>query len=373
MPNPERVTDSKTRLGSKVGLVIGGLLMGLILSEGVARVIAPNQAADLLFNASDASPMNLYVIDKDTRVTTAPNLNTSIESLDYTVSIQTNELGLRGPQLSDIPSNKEHWIAVGDSFTMSVQVDQADTFSGQLSNISGTQIWNAGVDGYSTWQALIRVKQISAHLPIKRVLLTFFTGNDFQDNERFLAMQRSPLPGPAGSPIPRPKIPSSEIWLMQHSYIYAHYRIWKKVQQLGSPQDFSKGNWQDELRLFTLDGDKRRGQLRNQSKRALQALRDYTRQNNMELMVAVAPPAFVIHPERLDATFDLVDLDPKRADVDAPQQLALDILRELKISSCDLTPALREASQPYLTFDGHWTLEGHTVVANTIASCWGLQ
>ena len=159
------------------------------------------------------------------------------------------------------------------------------------------------MDGYSTWQATLRVQQVKEQLPIKRVLLTFFTGNDLQDNERFLAMQRSPLPGPAGAAIPRPEIPSSEIWLMQHSYIYAHYRIWKKMKQLGSPTDFSKGNWQDELRLFTLDGEKRRGQLRGQTKRALQQLRDYTRQNNMDLMVAVAPPAFVIHPERLTATF----------------------------------------------------------------------
>ena len=368
-PNKERTTS----VGAKIGLLMGGLLMGLVLAEGGARIIAPNQAADLLFNASDASPMNLYVIDKETRVTTAPNLNASIESLDYTVQIQTNELGLRGPNLSDISNDTTHWIAVGDSFTMSVQVDQETTFSGLLSRKSGAQLWNAGVDGYSTWQATLRVQQIKEHLPIKRVLLTFFTGNDFQDNERFLAMQRSPLPGPAGSPIPRPEIPSSEIWLMQHSYIYAHYRIWNKVQQLGSPTDFSKGNWQDELRLFTLDGEKRRGQLRGQTKRALQQLRDYTRQNNMELMVAIAPPAFVIHPERLEATFELVDLDPKRADVDAPQQLAVDILKELRIPYCDLSPALRGATQPYLTFDGHWTLEGHTVVADTVASCWGIQ
>ena len=352
---------------------MGGLLAGLILAEGSARIIAPNQAADLLFNASDAPPMNLYVIDTETRVTTAPNLDTSIESLDYTVQIQTNEIGLRGPKLSDVSSDTPHWIAVGDSFTMSVQVEQNDTFSGQLSTRTGAQIWNAGVDGYSTWQATLRVQQIKEHLPIKRVLLTFFTGNDFQDNERFLAMQRSPLPGPAGSPIPRPEIPSSEIWLMQHSYIYAHYRIWSKVKQLGSPNDFSKGNWQDELRLFTLDGEKRRSQLRGQTKRALQQLRDYTRQNNLDLMVAVAPPAFVIHPERLNATFELVDLDPNRADVDAPQQLALGLLKELRIPYCDLSPALRQATQPYLTFDGHWTLEGHKVVADAVASCWGIQ
>ncbi len=371
MQNPDAPQKKSSWLG-KIGLVIGGLCAGILLAEGTARIIAPNQAADLLFNASDASPMNLYVIDEQTRVTTAPNLNTSIESLDYTVDIQTNTLGLRGPSVDTIAQNVEHWIAVGDSFTMSVQVQQADTFSGVLSHRSGAHIWNAGVDGYSTWQALLRVQQIQEHIPIKRVLLTFFTGNDFQDNERFLAMQRSPLPGPAGSPIPRPQIPSHEIWLMQHSYIYAHYRIWNKVQQLGSPQDFSKGNWQDELRLFTQDGEKRRQQLRGQSKRALQQLRDYTRQQNIDLMVAVAPPAFVIHPERLQATFELVDLDPNHADVHAPQKMALELLGELRIPSCDLTPALEQAVAPYFIFDGHWTREGHTVVSNAIAKCWGL-
>lgn len=366
MPNP------KSSWMGKVGLLVGGLSVGLVSAEGLARIIAPNQAADLLFNASDTSPMNLYVIDKETRVTTAPNLSTSIQSLDYTVDIRTNALGLRGPAVEDIPKDTPHWIALGDSFTMSVQVNESDTFAGQLSTQNGVQVWNAGVDGYSTWQSLIRLKQIREHLPIQRVLLTFFTGNDFQDNERFLAMQRSPLPGQEGSPIPRPTIPASEIWLMQHSYIYAHYRIWNKMQQLGSPNDFSKGNWQDELRLFTTTGQKRQQQLRTHSKRALQELRDYTRKQNIDLMVAVAPPAFVIHPERLEATFELVDLDPSTADVHAPQQMALQLLKELRISHCDLTPALQEATHPYFIFDGHWTTEGHTVVANAIQQCWGL-
>ena len=92
----------------------------------------------------------------------------------------------------------------------------------------------------------------------------------------------------------------------------------------------------------------------------------------MELMVAVAPPAFVIHPERLDATFTLVDLDPAKADVSAPQLEVLDILEDLKIASCDLTPSLLEVPSPYFTFDGHWTTDGHAAVSQAIASCWNL-
>ena len=164
-------------------------------------------------------------------------------------------------------------------------------------------------------------------------------------------MQRSPLPGQEGNPIPRPTIPTSEIWLMQHSYIYAHYRIWNKIQQLGSPNDFSKGNWQDELRLFTTTGQKRQQQLRTHSKRALQELRDYTRQQNIELMVAVAPPAFVIHPERLEATFKLVDQGkPRRClrtTANGPQ-----LTREYAFPMID--PCTAEGYVPAL-FDGHLT------------------
>ena len=79
---------SKTRsLFGKLGLLLGGTLLGILAAEGIARTIAPHQSADLLFNSSDASPMNLYVIDKQTRLRPNANLDTTIQSLDYTVKL----------------------------------------------------------------------------------------------------------------------------------------------------------------------------------------------------------------------------------------------------------------------------------------------
>ena len=158
---------------------------------------------------------------------------------------------------------------------------------------------------------------------------------------------------------------------MQHSYIYAHYRIWNKVQQWEVPTTFQKGIGKmnsDFLHWMERNVEVSCAIKVNEPCSSGETILDKT---TCKLMVAIAP-AFVIHPERLDATFELVDLDPNRADVDAPQQLVVDILTELKIPHCDLSPALRKANQPYLTFDGHWTLEGHTVVADAIANCWGI-
>ena len=119
-------------------------------------------------------------------------------------------------------------------------------------------------------------------------------------------------------------------------------------------------------------GKGRLQQLQQQSKRALQELQERTSGRNISLMVAIAPPAFVVDQSRLAPTFSLVDLDVEQALVDAPQQSALRLLQQLNIPACDLTSALRTAEQQeptYLTFDGHWTEHGHRTVAKQLSKC----
>lgn len=359
---------SKLRsLVGKLGLLLGGSVGGILLAESIARMIAPHQSADLLFNSSDASPMDLYVIDKETRVRPNADLQTTIQSLDYTVELRTNSLGLRGPSIASVQN--EQWIALGDSFTMSVQVNEEDSFAGLIGSKYQTHVWNGGVDGFSTWQATLRLQQMAETLPIKRAILTFFTGNDFQDNERFPAMARMRLPGAEGSPIPRPVVGSGELFLLQNSFIYAHYRIWNKQQQIQSGKDMSRGNWADELQIFSTSGQKRLIKLSQGTTRALREFQRTCQQLNIQPMVAIAPPAFVIDIDRAKPTFELVGLDSRNLALDAPQQKVKDILKQLRLPYCDLSSALREGSSPYLVFDGHWSKEGHQIVAETISNC----
>ncbi len=351
----------------RLGLLLGGTFIGILAAEGLARTIAPHQSADLLFNSSDASPMNLYVIDKETRVRPNANLDTTIESLDYTVRLRTNSLGLRGPKIATVSS--EQWVALGDSFTMSVQVNEEDTFAGILGNQKGVHVWNGGVDGFSTWQATMRLKQITKELPIKRAILTFFTGNDFQDNERFPASARMRLPGEDGSPIPRPYVGAGELFFLRHSFLYAHYRIWNKQRQVQSGKDMSRGNWADELQIFSPAGEKRLERLERGTSYALQDFKKTCQQLKIEPMVAIAPPAFVIDQARAKPTFDLVGLDSTNLKLNAPQEKIKQILEKLRIPYCDLSAALQAGDSPYLVFDGHWSKEGHQIVASTLSQC----
>ncbi len=354
----------------RLGLLVGGLVFGAVLAEGLARMVAPASNADLLFNSPDASPEGLYVMDPEVLMVPSPGFSATVRSLGYHVPLAINRHGVRGSE-----DRTGGWLAVGDSFTLSVQVSESDTFSERLAGALGSPVHNAGVDGYSTWQALGRYRQLDSALGVSTVLLTFFLGNDFQDNDRFPHVLRQSTQLVAGAPIPREHLPVHEAALLRYSYLFAHWRIWQRQRDLRGGADPQRQGWRDELSIFSAEGRGRLGQLQRGTEQALKALREEVRQRGDRLLVAVAPPAFQVVPDRLEATFSVVGLDPSQADLDAPAQAVEGILQRLDIPRCDLVAPLRAAAATgealYFTFDGHWTPAGHAVVADALVECSG--
>jgi hypothetical protein len=356
---------------ARIGLVLGGCLIGLFIAEGLARLVAPAGHADLLFNSPDSSPQGLYVNDPELLLVPNAGFTATVQSLDYDVSLQINSMGLRGPELDPSAS---HWLALGDSFTIAVQVSEEDSFSGQLSAATGSTFLNAGVDGYSTWQALLRYQNlVEQGVDLDGVLLTFFLGNDFHDNDRFEVMARQASQLEAGRPIPRAPLPWLQRILMRHSVLYAHLRVWMKAQNLKAGRDPDRDRWRQELSIFSSEGNPQLNHLSTKTTQALQALKKATDANGDALLIALAPPAFVVDDSRLQPTFEIVGLEPATASIYAPGQRALNLMSELGITTCDLTEALRQAQEEgedlYFAYDGHWTPAGHRVVSETVQAC----
>ena len=350
-------------------LLVAGLLVGIVAAEGLSRVVRPDASADLLFNSPETSPRGLYVVDHAVMLTPRPGFTGEVRSPGYHVSLRINALGLRGPEPAEVPAGQPQWLAVGDSFTMSVQVAEADTFAARLGASAGATVWNAGVDGDSTWQAAVRYARADAQLPISQVILTFFLGNDLQDNERFFHVIQGARSLPEGADIPRPATAPTTAWLLKHSHLYAHARVWARRAALARGGDPDRERWRQELVLFSREGQRELQRLLPRTREALQRLQQDARQRGDRLLVAVAPPAFVVEPERAAATFAVVGLDAAQMDLDAPERAVLGLLSELGIPACPLTPALRDTPDAYFVYDGHWTPAGHATVASTLQKC----
>jgi hypothetical protein len=361
---------SRAVLG-RVALVLGGLVVGLLVAEGLARVVRPAGHADLLFDSPDASPEGLYVIDPALVLVPRPGFTGTIRSQGYRVPLTIDPRGLRAPATERTAASP--WIAAGDSFTLSVQVPIQATFAERVGAATGRTVYNAGVDGYSTWQASRRAAALDAETGAAGVLLTFFLGNDLQDNDRFEHVQRTVAGRPAGAPIPRAPVSAIQRGLLRWSAIYAHLRVWRRARALRSGADPARKRWQDELAIFSSDGRAALHRLMPRTEAALREARDAARGRGDTLVVAVAPPAFVVHEERLASTFEVVGLDPATATPNAPGEAVRATLDRLGIRACDLTPDLRAAAGSgdalYFTYDGHWTARGHAVVADTLTRC----
>ena len=362
--SPRRSTSWLARLA----LVGCGLLLGLVAAEGAARLMEPDGAAELLFPSTDNTPEGLYVNSRRHVAVAQPGFTGTTGA---GVSVRVNAQGLRGPELAD-RSEAQRWLVLGDSFVMALQVPESETFMERLSARTGVGFLNAGVDGYSTFQATTRMADLVRPTGAAGVVVVFFLGNDLSDNEHHRQMLHEAARLPDGVPIIQPTPPLAHRMLGGWSRVYGHYSVWARRQAIHAGHDPQSHRWRGELAHFHRSGAKDLQRSLSTTARAITELRDTARRLGVPLMVAVAPPAFAVHTERAAPTLSLVGLDPDGADLQAPDRAILQLLSRSGIASCDLGAPLRAAAESeavYLTFDGHWNAAGHRVVADALADC----
>ena len=111
------------------------------------------------------------------------------------VAVAIDENGLRNPAASLARSEV---ILLGDSFVMAANTPEPPTLAGRV-RAAGLLVYNAGMDGFSSGEALRLLGDLLAHPQVaaRCVVLGFYLGNDFRDNA--LATAAGPASGLAAS------------------------------------------------------------------------------------------------------------------------------------------------------------------------------
>jgi len=349
--------SSPSTLRSRLLLAAASLLFALSLAELALRIMPPMGPEFVL--AATISDMDHSIFEDDValRVMLAPNVSTS--------GFHTNRYGTRGGDIPTKQADEKRVLTVGDSFTLGMQVRDDETFSALLDESLGESIRvvNAGVPGYGTEQAIGMMQRLVPTIEADAVLLTVYTGNDLRDNARWAQSPGMPSEPPTVVEQPPPERTELVKTFARHSRIVAYLVMFSDLSRL--EEDFRIAEFKDEVLPFA--GRDHLKPLMPPTRSALNRFNEACAELQVRCGVALIPPAYVVHPDRLDATFEAFGLEPSLEYVQAPQRAIRGLIHN-PTTVMDLTKTLQANAdeQPYLIFDPHFSAAGHQIAATAL-------
>jgi SGNH hydrolase-like domain, acetyltransferase AlgX len=300
-----------------------------------------------------------YRRDPYFRYITGPNLNFLIQHRDFTYRVKTTlnlgQAGFRGGTLGG-PA----WgVAVGDSFTFGMGVDQESTWAAQLAKLARREIINLSVPGWGPQQYTRAIERYGTSLNPKIFFYAIYR-NDLQDVLLFDQWLHEPGYEKA-----------IESFLRTNSIAFNLWRFWTNPS-LG---------WED-IRLDDVE-------LKFSSDKLKQSLNDERNNFNSawslterEIELAMnyskrAGATFVLLylPSKEEAYWELIKLNKislKSFDdsIEIFRTHIMEFCKTRQILCLDLTPALRtrasQGAKLYFPHDSHWTEAGNRLVADEI-------
>jgi lysophospholipase L1-like esterase len=183
-------TTSKT--GRRLGLGLATAAVGLLLLEGLLRLIIPEQSLLLSWEREDGlllyrsrtyveGPAEAGARDAWRRgeLSTRPNATTQHMDGPHAWAVQTNEEGLREVHpVDESKATDRRFLALGDSWMFGVSADQGQTLPDQLERllpaklgVERVEVLNAGIPGANAWHMLRRWNHLRDRIDIDGVLI----------------------------------------------------------------------------------------------------------------------------------------------------------------------------------------------------------
>lgn len=348
-------------------LVFAGLACAALAAEVLTRLIAPQRLYRYPPGLYESHPTRAYRL--------APNFRGKLSTPEYRTDVIVNSRGLRedGEYTAKAPGTFRI-LVLGDSFVAGIGVEARETFAKLAAdrlnaNASAVRFEaiNAGVPSYSTREEVLYLEEEGFELQPDVVLLALFIGNDIVDNTR--TSWSRVVDGELVDGEPRTGVLPLAIRriLSRHSHLY-HF-LWPYQRWLlgRSTEDRLA-----EKRLFAIY-DRPDAASSAPAWQAtelwIERLTRITREHNVPLGVLIIPEQLQLEPAAWEAAAKRLNAGAAEYTLERPNQRLAEMLHHLRVPIFDLLSVLR-SSLPghtlYFRSDGHWTPEGHRLVADAM-------
>jgi hypothetical protein len=369
----------------RVGLLVFGVLVGLVMVEAVLRLLGPR--LPLVHTLTSIATFQTYhpIYGFFHR----PGASGWIETPEYTSFVSFNSLGLREREMEAAkPAGTFRVLVAGDSFVEGAQVPLEDTVSSQLggqlrSRLPGRALdtVNAGNAGFGTAQELLFLQHDGVQYQPDIVVLVYFIDNDLPDNgyrvarERELDTTRRPFFVPDGTgdielrpgatppedrfASVRPLLRRSVTYNLAENFLLWHEAREQEQAQIGKNRPTYRTNppaeWEEAWWV---------------TERILGRVREATAQMGAQLVVVAAPSYYQVNADAWRALVEADTRERNRYEVDFPNRRLAEIAARQQLRFLDLLPSMKAAQANgaalYFPADGHWTSEGHAFAAARI-------
>lgn len=362
-------------------LLVIAICLG-ILEIGLRATMPKQEAIARSIPYDDLVDYHTYEILQDIHFTN--------EAGDH-ITFRSDENGLRNPQ-GQLPG--ADIILLGDSFISALNTPENKTLA-HLLRARGYKIYNAGMDGFSTFQARYLLEDLLLNAHPRTVLLFFYLGNDLRDNFAAAVYQ-----GPNRAPIrekreaEKDKKPRSEILCRKSVLCYRLF--YSPVTILGKPRKTEKEPREDapepdnampenpmanfclsEILSLRNNYDQDMGAAVMKTNMAFSQLSAMARAYNFRLVVIGLPSKAMIYEDMAKIPYSNVE---KRFDefvreseeqgfsYDRPDEVVGALARGNGLEYISLLPLFRKNRNRNIFYkdDPHWTALGQKITADFI-------